>query len=73
MCVCVCVSVCVCVCVCVCARVCGAMAQLVRESSMECLHSGTCRVASSSHSNGELWHTFLGQETHTIASLNSGV
>ena len=32
---------------------------------MEVLHPGHCRVAGSSHSDGELWHNFLGQETHT--------
>ena len=31
---------------------------------MEGLHPGPCRVAGSSHSDGELWHNFLGQETH---------
>ena len=30
------------------------MAQLVRESSMECSHPGTCRVACSSHSDGKI-------------------
>ena len=62
--------VCVCVCVCVCAW-CGAMAQLVRESSMECLHPGTCRVGDSSHSDGKLWHNFLGQITNTQLPLST--
>ena len=47
------------------------IAQLVKESSMECLHPGTCRVAGSSHSDGELWHNFLGQETHTQLPLST--
>ena len=33
-----------------------------RESFMECLHPGTCRVAGSSHSDGELWHNFVGKK-----------
>ena len=48
----------------------GAMVQLVRECSMDCLHPETCRVASSSHSNGELWHNFLGKEIHTQLALS---
>ena len=38
---------------------------------MEGLHSGPCRVASSSHSDSELWHNFLGQETHTQLPLST--
>ena len=33
---------------------------------MECVHPGPFRVASSNHSAGELWHNFLGQETHIL-------
>ena len=55
-----------CVCVCVCACVwCGAIAQLVRESSYGVFTSGALKGASSSHSDGELWHNFLKQETNT--------
>ena len=38
---------------------------------MEGLHPGPCRIAGSSHSNGELWHNFLGQETHTQLPLST--
>ena len=34
-------------------------------------HPGPCRVASSSHSDGKLWHNFLGQETHTQLPLST--
>ena len=40
---------------------------------MEGLHLGPCRVAGLSHSDGELWHNFLGQETYTQLPLDSGV
>ena len=36
---------------------------------MERLHPGRCRVAGSSHCDGELWHNFLGKETHTQLPL----
>ena len=34
---------------------------------------GPCMVASSSHSDSELWHNFLGQEAYTVSSLHSGI
>ena len=51
-------------------RRCGAVAQLVRE----CIwgkHPGPLRVASSSHSDGTLWHNFLKQETYTQLLLST--
>ena len=54
-----------CVCVCVCVCVCGAVAQLVRKCIWRIKHPGPCRVAGSSHSDGELWHNFPKQETYT--------
>ena len=56
---------------CVCVCVCGAMAQLVRESSIECVHPGTCRVVCLSHGDGELWHNLLGHETHTQLPIST--
>ena len=38
---------------------------------MEWLHPGTCRVACLIHSDGELWHNFLRQETYTQLSLST--
>ena len=32
---------------------------------MELLHPGPCSGAGLSHSDGELWHNVLGQETYT--------
>ena len=52
-----------CVCVCVFARVSvGAVAQLVREFIWGMKASVSCKVAGSSHSDGEIWHNFLKQE-----------
>ena len=65
------------VCVCARARARACMRTLVRylsclESHLtECLHSGPLRVASSSHSDGELWHNFLKQETNTHLLLST--
>ena len=49
--------------------VCGAIAQLVRESSYGVSTSVTLQGCKSSHSNGELWHNFLVQETHAHLPL----
>ena len=42
----------------------GALAQLVRELFYGVSTSGTLQGCSS-HSDGELWHNFLKQETYT--------
>ena len=36
---------------------------------MEGLHLGPLQGSGSSHSDGKLWHNFLGQETHTQLPL----
>ena len=38
---------------------------------MESLHAGPYSVAGLSHSDGELWHNFFRQETHTRLLLLS--
>ena len=38
---------------------------------MECLHPGPGRVASSSHSDDELWHKYFKQETNTHLLLST--
>ena len=55
---------CVCVCVCVCA-----VAQLVRVRRVRLENGNIQDLASSSHSDGEVWHNFLGQKlTHNCLS-----
>ena len=64
----VCVFVCMClfVCVCVCVR---AWLNWLESAFGEWKHLEPCRVASPSHSDGELWHNSLGQETYTQLPL----
>ncbi len=50
-----------CVCVCVCVCVCGAITQLVKKSSIECAYPGLSKLASSSQSDDELSHNYLGK------------
>ena len=63
--------VCVCVCVCVCDGVCGAVAHLVRECIWRMKTSATCRVAGSSHSDGDLCHKSIDDCTSPYVEVRS--
>ena len=62
-------SVCVCVCVRAFARARVLWLNGLESAFGECKHPAPCRVASSSHSDGELWLNFPGEETYTQLPL----
>ena len=66
---------CVFVCVCVCVRACVFVGVCVLwHNWLECVlrmeTSAPCVFLSSNHSDCELWHNFIGQESHTQLPLS---